>query len=227
MSFKIFEPPKEYRQKIENQKTVVRLEQWAQAHNVILQKIQEEPGKKTADYEAIFPDSDKTSVIIEVKEIFAPFKVDPKTGIMEILEKQSPGNGTTEERFRPANPVRKKIRVADSQLRTYANAGYPTLLLVGMWNRVLDRILELDIPIAMSGGGPILELQGTGFQIVSTAKGGKQAADGINRSISGIGRLEMGETVESPEHIVVYQHNNPRITFDKELPGIRYALRCR
>lgn len=227
MSFKIFKPPKEYRQKIENQKTVVRLEQWAQAHNVILQKIQKETGKKTADYEAIFPDSDKTSVIIEVKEIFAPFKVDPKTGVMEVLEKELPGNNSPEGRFRPADPVRNKIKDAHTQLKAYANAGYPTLLLIGMWNRILDRILELDIPISMSGGGPIWELQGTGFQIVSTAKGGKQAADGINRSISGIGRLEMGETVEFPEHIVIYRHNNPRVAFDKELPGIRYALRCR
>ncbi len=221
----IFKPPKDYRHK--KQKTIVRLEQWARAHNVRLQKIPEEPEKKTADYEAIFPDSDTTSVIIEVKEILTPFKVDPKTGVMEILEKQRPGNGTTEERFRPADPVRKKIRVADSQLRAYANAGYPTLLLVGMWNRVLDQILEWDIPIAMSGGGPIFELEGTGLQIVSTAKGGKQAADGINQSITGIGRLESGETVQSPEHIVVYRHNNPRIAFGKKLPGIRYALRSR
>lgn len=223
MTSKIFKPPKEYRQKIENQKTVVRLEQWAQAHNVILQKIQKETGKKTADYEAIFPDSDKTSVIIEVKEIFAPFQVDPKTAVMKILEKESSGNSTLEGRFRPADPVRNKIKDAHAQLKAYANAGCPTLLLIGMWNRVLDRILEFDIPIAMNGGGPILELQGTGFQIVSTAKGGKQAADGINRSISGIGRLEMGETVESPEHIVIYRHNNPRVAFDKELPGIKYA----
>ena len=222
MISKIFKPPKDYRGD-KNQKTIVRLNQWAEAHNVRLQKIPEEPGKKTADYEAIFPDSDTTSVFIEVKEIRTPFEVDPKTCVMKTLEKQSPGNGSPEGRFRPADPIRKKIRVADAQLKAYANAGYPTLLLIGMWNRVLDRILELDIPIAMSGGGPILELVGTGLQLVGTAKGGKQAADNINRSISGIGRLEMSETVGSPEHIVIYRHNNPLIAFDKELPGIRYA----
>ena len=221
----IFKPPKDYRHK--KQKTIVRLEQWARAHNVRLQKIPEEPEKKTADYKAIFPDSDKTSVIIEVKEILAPFQVDSKTGVMEVLEKELPGNNSPEGRFRPADPVRNKIKDAHVQLKAYANAGYPTLLLIGMWNRVLDRILELDIPIAMSGGGPVLELEGTGLLIVGTAKGGRQAADGINRSISGIGRLEMGETIESPEHIVIYRHNNPRVTFDKELPGIRYALRYR
>ena len=162
-------------------------------------------------------------MVIEVKEIVAQFQVDPKTGVMEVLEKELPGNSSPEGRFRSADPVRKKIRVADSQLKEYANAGYPTLLLVGMWNLVLDQTLEWDIPIAMNGGGPIFELEGTGLQLVSTAKGGKQAADDINRSISGIGRLESGETLDSPEHIVIYRHNNPRVAFDKELPGIRYA----
>ena len=166
-------------------------------------------------------------MIIEVKEIFAPFQVDPKTGVTEILEKKSLGNRSPEGRFRPADPVRNKIKGAYPQLKDYANAGYPTLLLVGMWNRVLDHILEWDIPIAMSGGGPIFELEGTNLQLVSTAKGGRQAVDDINQSISGIGRLESGETGESPEHIVIYRHNNPRIAFDKEFPGIRYALRCR
>ena len=217
----IFKPPKDYPHK--KQKTIARLEQWARAHNVRLQKIPEELGKKTADYKAIFPDSDTTRVIIEVKEILAPFQVDPKTGVMEILEKQSPGGSSPEGRFRPADPVRNKIKDAYPQLKDYANAGYPTLLLVGMWNRVLDQILEWDIPIAMSGGGPIFELEGTNLQIVGTAKGGRQAADSTNRSISGIGRLESGETVESPEHIVIYRHNNPRTAFDKKLPGIRYA----
>ena len=221
MISKIFKPPKDYH--LKKPKTIVRLEQWARAHNVRLQKIPEEPGKKTADYEATFPDSDTTSVIIEVKEIFTPFEVDPKTGVMKTLEKQSPGNGSTDGRFRPADPVRNKIKDAHAQLKAYANAGYPTLLLIGMWNRVLDQILEWDIPIAMSGGGPIVELEGTNLQIVSTAKGGRQAADDINRSISGIGRLESGETVESPENILIYRHNNPRIAFDKKLPGIRYA----
>ena len=75
--------------------------------------------------------------------------------------------------------------------------------------------------------GQIFELEGTNLQIVGTAKGGRQAADSTNRSISGIGQLESGETVESPEHIVIYRHNNPRTAFDKKLPGIRYALRYR
>lgn len=221
MISKIFKPPKDYH--LKKPKTIVRLEQWARAHNVRLEKIPEEPGKKTPDYKAIFPDSDTTSVIIEVKEILAPFQVDPKTGVMEVLEKELPGNNSPEGRFRPADPVRNKIKDAHAQLKAYANAGYPTLLLIGMWNRVLDRILEFDIPIAMNGGGPIVELEGTGLQLVGTAKGGRQAADDINRSISGIGRLESGETVESPEHIVIYRHNNPWVASDKELPGIRYA----
>lgn len=153
--------------------------------------------------------------------------MDPKTGVMEVLEKELLGKNSPEGRFRPADPVRNKIKDAHAQLKAYANQGYPTLLLIGMWNRVLDQTLEWDIPIAMSGGGPILELAGTGLQLVGTAKGGKQAADGINQSISGIGRLESGETVESPEHIIIYRHNNPHVAFDKELPGIRYALRYR
>lgn len=74
---RIFKPPKDYRHK--KPKTIARLEQWARDHKVILQKIPEEPGKKTPDYKAIFPDSDKTSMIIEVKEILASFQVDPKT----------------------------------------------------------------------------------------------------------------------------------------------------
>ena len=212
----IFKPPKDYRHK--KQKTIVRLEQWARAHNVRLQKIPEEPEKKTADYKAIFPDSDKTSVIIEVKEMLTPFEVAPKTGVIDISEAGSPRG-----RFLSADPVRNKIKDAYRQLKDYANEGYPTLLLVGVWNRVIDRRLDWDIPIAMNGGGPIVELEGTDLQIVSTARGGRQAADDINRSISGIGRLESGETVESPENILIYRHNNPRIAFDKKLPGIRYA----
>ncbi len=221
MSFKIFKPPKDYHHK--KPKTIVRLERWARDHNIRLQKIPEEPEKKTADYKAIFPDSDKTSMIIEVKEILASFQVDHKTGVMEVLEKELPRDSSPEGRFRPADQVRNKIKDAYPQLKDYANQGYPTLLLVGMWNRVLDQTLDWDIPIAMSGGGPIFNLEGTGLKIVSAAKGGKQAADDINRSISGIGRLEMGETVKSPEHIVIYRHNNPRVAFDKELPGIRYS----
>lgn len=220
MSFKIFKPPKDYHHK--KPKTIVRLERWARDHNVRLQKIPEEQEKKTADYEAIFPDSDRTRVIIEVKEIVTPFEMDIEAGVIEI-----PETGLTGGRFLSADPVRNKIKDAYPQLKPYANQGYPTLLLVGMWNRVLDQTLEWDIPIAMSGGGPILELEGTGLKIVSTSKGGKQAADNINRSISGIGWLESGETLDPPEHIVIYRHNNARVAFDKELPGIKYANRQR
>lgn len=216
---RLFKPPKDYRHK--KPKTIERLDRWARDHKVILQKIPEELEKKTADYKAIFPDSDKTIVIIEVKEILAPFEVDAKTGVREILEKQSPGNGSTDGRLRSADLVRNKIKGAYPQLKDYAKTGYPTLLLIGMWNRVLDQDLEWDIPIAMSGGGPVLNLEGTDLQIISTAKGGKQAADNINRSISGIGRLESGETLDSSEYIVIYRHNNPRVAFDKKLPGIR------
>ena len=69
----IIKPPKDYgRQK---QITITRFERWAQAHEVTLENIPKENGKKTADYKAIFPDADETNVIIEVKEIVIPFEM--------------------------------------------------------------------------------------------------------------------------------------------------------
>ena len=122
----IFKPPKDYRHKEQKeQKTIVRLEQWAQAHKVNLQKIPEEPGKKTPDYKAIFPDSDKTIVIIEVKEILAPFQVDPKTGVMEILEKESPGNGSTDGEIPACGPSAKQNKRRPRSIKSLCKRRIP------------------------------------------------------------------------------------------------------
>ena len=215
----IIRPPKDYSKR--KQDTLKRLERWARDYGVSLEHIPEQKGTKTADFRAIFPDSERTNVIIEVKEIAIPFEINDE-GIIEVIETGSP-----DRRFQSADPVRQKIRAARDQLKPYADAGCPTLLLVGMWTRALDERLHWDIPIAMIGGGPRVSLNVNGlpkYEIVSTAQGGRQAADNTNRSISALGRFERGKPNGSPETIIVYRHNNPQVRFDGELRGIQYAM---
>ena len=74
---KTFKPPANYG-KSRRQRTLMLLERWAEEHRVELLKILEvnEPGEMTPDYKAIFPDADRTEVIVEVKEITTPFEMD-------------------------------------------------------------------------------------------------------------------------------------------------------
>ena len=200
------------------QRTQVRLERWAETHHVELHKILE-GSKKTPDYRAIFPDANRTEVIIEMKEITTPFEIE--NGTVEMRETLSP-----QGRSSFGDPVRDDIKKARDQLKPYSDLGYPTLLLIGMWTPVLDWSLVWDIPIAMYGGGPEIGLRvengGPELLITGTARGGRQLADDENRSISGIGRIER-RPHESPEKLVVYRHNNPRIAFPMALPGIEWG----
>lgn len=211
-------PPDDYNER--RQDTLRRLERWARDYDVNLESIPEQETTKTADFRAVFPDSERTTVIIEVKEIAMPFKIDDE-GVIEIVEK-----GPSDGRFQSADPARHKIRAARVQLKPYSDAGYPTLLLVGMWSRTLDERLQWDIPIAMLGGGPRIRLTVDSepkYEIVSTARGGRQAADNTNRSISAVARIERGRPNVFPETMVVYRHNSPQVGFDLDVPGISYA----
>ena len=218
-----FKPPADYG-KGRQQRILVRLKRWAEAHHVELEKIPEEPERKTPDYRAIFPDTDRTEVIIEAKEMTTQFEMDIESHTIPISE-----TGPPDGRSSFGDPVRRKINDARLQLREYSHAGYPTLLMIGMWNPCLDRLLDWSIPIAMYGGGPQIRLQVEGGKsdllITSTARGGRQLADNMNRSISGIGRFER-ESHGSPERLklIVHRHNNPRIALDKVLPGIEHVV---
>ena len=213
------EPPKDYAKK--KQVTILRLEKWARRHNVDLVGIPEMEGIRTPDYRAFFRDVNITC-IIEVKEIAVGFDVSLEHGgVIHILEEGEPGG-----KFKSADKVRQKIRKAGPQLKPYAKKGFPTLLLIGMWNPLLDERLIMDIPVAMNGGGPRIIVGDTGFQIVSVAQGGRHAAGDINQSISGVGRFENYRErhvkSEQDEEMIVYCHNNPFVTFPNNLPGIRF-----
>ena len=109
----VIKPPKDYGSRKQN--TIKRLERWAQAHEVALENIPVENGKKTADYKAVFPDAYKTNVIIEVKEIVLEFEIKYINGkpTIEVSE-----TGVPDGRFLSADPVRRKIRAARDQLKT-------------------------------------------------------------------------------------------------------------
>ena len=210
----------------EHQRTIVRLEKWAREFDVLLEPIEEEDSK-TADYKAICPNDEKTELFVEVKEMGTQFEVKSEDGkpFIEFPETESAG-----ERFKPAHRVRNKIKKAAGQLQPYAKYGHPTLLLIGVWNPVIDRslFLPLAIPIAMRGGGPHIRLGNSGSVVESGAQGGTQAAGKINRSISAIGRLECLEEQQyrdshSSEQIVIYRHDNPKVMFPGGLPGFRIA----
>ena len=215
----IIRPPKDYSKRM--QVTLKRLERWSLDYGVSLEHIPTQEATKTADFRAIFPDSERTNVIIEVKEIAIPFEIN-KEEVIEVCEA-----GPPDGRFQSADAVRRKIRAARDQLKPYADTGCPTLLLLGMWSPALDVRLDWDIPIAMLGGGPRISLNVNGlpmYEIVSTARGGRQAADNTNRSISAVGRFERGKPNLFPETLVVYRHNNPRVQLDVDLPGIQYVM---
>ena len=208
------------------QRTIRRLKEWAQLHGVILEKIDEKISN-TPDYKMTFPNKDRMEIIVEVREIqeSIEYGVEGETSFVQKSVPSSPG-----QRYTLADPVRNKIRKAGPQLKPYSRHGLPTLLLIGVWNRVIDRILTLpvDILIAMRGGGPRIILEGADLMIESDAQGGAQASGDFNRSISAVGRLECVEEQRSSstdisESIIVYRHDNPRIPFPDGLPGIRIA----
>ena len=203
------------------QETISRLERWAQNHNVQLIPIPERSGVKTPDYRALFRGVGIT-LIVEVKEIVIPFDVSPEHGGVICI----PEKGRHGDKFKSADSVRRKIRDAQPQLKPYATQGYPTLLLVGMWTPVLDERLIMDIPIAMKGGGPRVDIEDAGLQIVSIAQGGRQVAGDTNQSISGIGRFENRRErnlkTGHSEEMVVYRHDNPLVEFPNNAPGIRF-----
>ena len=209
------------------QRTIARLEKWAECCGAVLQPIAV-GSTSSPDYEVTFPGHGKTTIIVEVKEIEIDFevKLDEGSPVIELPEVDS-GEG----RFRSADRVRNKIKRSARQLRPYAERGLPTLLLVGVWNPVIDRsvFLPLDIPIAMRGGGPAVALGKSGMTITSIARGGVQATGEFNRSISAVGRLECFEErhareSDSPEKIIVYRHDNPKVEFPAGLPGIDVAM---
>ncbi len=209
------------------QRTIVRLEKWAEACGALLQPI-EVQSTRSADYKVTFPDEEKTTIIVEVKEIGFDFEVKLSEGSPVI---ELPETGSGEGRFRSADRVRNKIRKSARQLQPYAEHGLPTLLLVGVSNPVIDRsvFLPLDIQIAMRGGGPAFVLGESGMTIQSTARGGAQATGVFNRSISAIGRLEcveerLARDSDAPERIIVYRHDNPKVEFPTVLPGISVEI---
>ena len=134
-------------QRNRKQRTIARLENWAEGCGAVLQPI-EATLTRSADYKVTFPDSGKATIIVEVKEIAFDFEVKLTEG-RPMIELRETGSG--EGRFRSADRVRNKIRKSAKQLQPYAEQGLPTLLLVGVSNPVIDRsvILPLDIPIAM------------------------------------------------------------------------------
>ena len=210
---KIYKPDRGKRQS-----TLARFETWAATNKVELLKIPEESGRKTPDYKAIFPDTDRTEVIVEAKEIDTPFTVDSEATIT-----LQPKTGRSEEMKFWGDAVRRKIKKAHPQLAPYARDGHPTLLLIGMWTPAIDRVLNFAIPFAMRGGKPQIGVQGGAlpFVLEGIASGGKQLADDTNTSISGIGRV-VKESHVSPWRLVVYRHNNPMIALPEALPGVDY-----
>ena len=175
-----------------------------------------------------FPGDEKTTIIVEVKEIGFDFEVKMTEGSPVV---ELPETGSADGRFRSADRVRNKIRKSVRQLQPYADEGLPTVLLVGVSNPVIDRslFLPMDIPIAMRGDGPRIVLGNSGLMIRSVARGGAQATGEFNRSISAIGRLECLEErrareTDAPESIIVYRHDNPRVEFPSDLPGISIAM---
>lgn len=209
------------------QRTIVRLEKWAEGCGAALQPIDVQP-TRSADYKVTFPDEENSTVIIEVKEIGFDFEVSLTEGTPVI---ELPETGSGEGRLRSADRVRNKIGKSAKQLQPYAEIGLPILLLIGVSNPVIDRsvFLPLDIPTAMRGGGPAIVLGNSGMTIQSIARGGAQATGKFNRSISAIGRLECLEErrareADAPERIIVYRHHNAKLEFPSDLPGISVAM---
>lgn len=217
----IVKPGKHYRNR--KQRTIGRLEKWAAQNRVCLTEIPT-AGSPTADYKATFPDGGQR-IFVEVKEIATEFEVKDVKGSPTI---DLPGGEDGQGRWTGANHVRNQIKKAGKQLQPHAARGQATLLLIGVWNQVIDRnlFLPLEIPNAMWGGGPRIHFRNTGLVAESVAHGGSQAAGNVNRSISAIGRFECLEEQKNGEgnareSIIIYRHENPRVAFPLGLPGIR------
>jgi len=157
-------------------------------------------------------------VIVEVKEIGTPFLINNEA--VAILK---PESGRSNEMKSWGDPVRRKIKQAHPQLAPFASDGYPTLLLIGMWNPTIDSELDFAIPFAMQGGQHRILIQSGPFQFVlqGLESGGKQLADNMNTSISGIARVA-GPPRSSRWRLAVYRHNNPKVVLPDGLPGVDY-----
>ena len=169
----VIKPPKNYKE----QRTLKQLKKWAQKFDILIERIPEQRNQKTPDFKAIFPNLNDLELIIEVKEITIPFTIDDEC---VVAATETGKDGT---RFRLADTVRQKIKSARNQLKPYADKNYPTLLLIGMWDAMIDFRLDLDIPIAMRGGGPTFQLPHMNMELISTARGGQQTTDNINLNL--------------------------------------------
>ena len=200
------------------QSTLRRFKVWAATYNVELQVIPTQTDRKTPDYKVIFPDAANTVVIVEVKEIGTPFLINSE-GVIII----KPESGRSDEMKTWGDPVRQKIKKAYPQLAPFASDGYPTLLLIGMWTATIDSQLDFAIPFAMQGGqhGIPIQCGGVRFVLQGLDSGGKQLADNVNTSISGIARV-VGPPRSSRWRLAVYRHNNPKVMLPEALPGIDY-----
>ena len=72
--------------------------------------------RKSADYEVTFPSDEKTTIIVEVKEIGFDFEVKLTEGSPVI---ELPETGSWEGRFRSSDRVRNKIHKASKQLQPH------------------------------------------------------------------------------------------------------------
>ena len=66
------------------QRTITRLEKWAESCGAVLQPIDVQRWK-TPDYAVTFPGDEKTTIIVEVKEIGFNFEVSIRQGPQGIL----------------------------------------------------------------------------------------------------------------------------------------------
>ena len=211
----VFRP---HRDSQREQSTLRRFKAWAATYNVELQEIPTQTDRRTPDYKVIFPDAASTVVIVEVKEIGTPFVMNSEGVII-----MQPESRRSDEMKSWGVPVRQKIKKAHPQLAPFASDGYPTLLVIGMWTPAIDRDLDFAIPFAMRGGQHGIQIQCGGVQFVlqGLESGGRQLADNVNTSISGIARV-MGPPNASPWRLVVYRHNNPKVMLPDGLPGVDY-----
>ena len=137
------------------------------------------------------------------------------------------GTGATTSLKQEAKRIRKKIDRAATQLQESAGEGYPTLLLVEYWTRVMDQFLDYEIVWAVKGGEHRIRITagGVNFELVGPETGGRKLWDSVNRSISGVGRI-MGSW-HGVEHEVpmlrVFPHNQPKVGIPRELPGVEFV----
>jgi len=131
------------------QRTIVRLENWAEGCGTVLQPISVQR-TRSADYKATFPDDESTTIIIEVKEMRFDFEVDLTEGspVIELLE-----TGSGEGRFRSADRVRNKIKRAAKQLQPYAEQDLPFPdPFLGILGEIVNQVDAVRTPEAHGAG---------------------------------------------------------------------------